>query len=122
MHAWTGQRTGTGLRQRGVFAWALPLVVSRGDSTALLSARGVFSECSSYQKVWTNRTSGIPLVAVMLYHVPHLLLDTGALKQVAGKAKSPPLPRRGLRLSRRLFQSTVFSKRFMGKAQRGDAR
>src|SRR5207247_1461000 len=115
-----------------------------------------------------------PLLAVMPCYVPHLLLDTGALKTTGGKAEvpslhkegwlralrkcreaslagadgvvgsshrlseverttpaapskerdhylmtrpSPPLPRRGLRLSRRLSQTPVSSGRLVGNAQ-----
>src|SRR5436309_827931 len=115
-----------------------------------------------------------PLLAVVPCYVPHLLLDTGALKTTGGKAEvpslhkegwlrplrkcrgaslagadgvvgsshrlseverttpaapskewdhlldgaaTPPLPRRGLRLSRRLSQTPVSSGRLVGNAQ-----
>src|SRR5436309_10326860 len=90
--------------------------------------------------IWSQ--SAIPLLASPPCYVPHLLLDTGALKTTGGKAEvpslhkegwlrplrkcrgaslagaaTPPLPRRGLRLSRRLSQTPVSSGRLVGNAQ-----
>ena len=119
-------------------------------------------------------SSAIPLLASLPCYVPHLLLDTRALKTTGGKAEvpslhkegwlrplrkcrgaslagadgvvgsshrlseverttpaapskewdhlldgaaTPPLPRRGLRLSRRLSQTPVSSGRLVGNAQ-----
>src|SRR5881396_2898450 len=40
-------------------------------------------------------SSAIPLLAVVPCYVPHLLLDTGALKTTGGKAEVPSLHKEG---------------------------